>query len=134
MCVTLWLFDDPTLEETSLSLHLPRQSPSPQHPPLLGAVRRAKAAKLLLDATYPDTQPQDYDQVTWLAGMGSRLAVTPANFSAEIRSLRPLLDAARAQLTSDVSRRTASSAINKARVRNATALMQEIEPVVATGK
>ena len=29
----------------------------------LGAVRRAQAAKQLLDQTYPDTQPQDYDQV-----------------------------------------------------------------------
>ena len=33
-------------------------------PAPLGAMRRARAAKGLLDLTYPQTQPQDYDQVT----------------------------------------------------------------------
>ena len=33
--------------------------------------RRAQAAKGLLDETYPDTVPEDYDRVTWLAGLGA---------------------------------------------------------------
>ena len=45
----------------------------------LGALGRAQAAKALLDATYPETQPQDYDQVTWLSGLGVRLSRRPEN-------------------------------------------------------
>ena len=32
-------------------------------PAPLGVMKRARAAKKLLDRTYPHTQPQDYDQV-----------------------------------------------------------------------
>ena len=60
--------------------------------------------------------------------MGSRLSVVPANFSKEAAALSPLLEAARAQLAAEPTRR-ASSALNKERVRNATALLLELTPV-----
>ncbi|KAL3898916.1 MAG: hypothetical protein SGPRY_012744 [Prymnesium sp.] len=91
-------------------------------------MRRAQSAKVLLDATYPDTQPQDYDQVTWLAGMGSRLSVDPSNFTREITALPSLIRAAVKQLATEPAKR-ASSAVNRARVRNATALLVELAAI-----
>ena len=89
-----------------------------------GAMQRAQAAKGLLDATYPETQPQDYDKTTWLAGLGSRLAARPGNYSRELAALPALLSAARAQLRAEAGRRV-SSPINTERARNATALLEE---------
>ena len=80
----------------------------------------------MLDQTYPDTQPQDYDQVTWLAGLGARLAVVPANFSREMRALPALLAAARVQIRDEPAKRATGD--NRARVRNATALLADFEP------
>ena len=135
MTVAVWLFANPLARELTLHLVYPYQIthgqtvlPEPGHA-LLGAVRRAKAAKALLDATYPDTQPQDYGYVTWLAGTGSRLSVAPANFSAEVGALPKLLDGARKQLLEGVATRTTSSEMNKERVRNATALLMNLAPV-----
>ena len=73
---------------------------------------------------YPDTQPQDYDRTTWLAGLGSRLSARPANFSAELAGFAALLDAARAQLVAEAGARVRSE-LNRDRVRNATALVRE---------
>ena len=53
----------------------------------------------------------------------------PTNFSREVAALPALLAAARLQLTTEPARR-ASGPENKERVRNATALMAEISPVV----
>lgn len=92
----------------------------------VGAIRRAQAAKGLLDATYPDTQPQDYDQVTWLAGLGSRLAWLPSNFSKEVDAMHKVLGDARTQLREVATRRVAHSSRGREMVRNATALMEEI--------
>ena len=72
------------------------------------------------------TQPQDYDQVTWLAGLGARLAVVPANFSREMRALPALLAAARVQIRDEPAKRATGD--NRARVRNATALLADFEP------
>ena len=74
----------------------------------------------------PDTQPQDYDQLTWLAGVGSRLSRTaPFNFTKEMQALKATRDAALRQLDG-VARPRARSELNKARVRNATALVQYV--------
>ena len=149
LCVVLWLFDLPTSESHEISLMLDRRGVSLAARgmlPLLpleggvqvakrgkeargmmgaaGAMQRAQAAKGLLDATYPETQPQDYDKTTWLAGLGSRLAARPGNYSRELAALPALLSAARAQLRAEAGRRV-SSPINTERVRNATALLEE---------
>ena len=87
--MVVWLFDLQPGEGVTLRFRFPaadaRAAAAGLHElGALAAVRRAQAAKQLLDETYPDTQPQDYDQVTWLAGLGARLAALPANFSKEM--------------------------------------------------
>ena len=67
-----------------------------------------------------------YDQVTWLAGLGARLAVVPANFSKEMGALPALLAAARAQVRDEPRKRATGD--NQARVRNATALLVDFAP------
>ena len=70
---------------------------------------------------------RDYHgQVTWLAGLGARLAVVPANFSKEMGALPALLAAARAQVRDEPKKRATGD--NQARVRNATALLVDFEP------
>lgn len=137
LCLVVWLFDLPPTQQAELRLTFDRDAlrlaqaalqplaGSGAAPPALGAMRRAQAAKGLLDATYPETQPQDYDQATWLAGLGSRLAWLPANFSRELVALPAVVKAARAQLKAEPAKR-ASSGLNSQRVRNATALLEEI--------
>ena len=68
MCVVAWLFDVQPGEGVTLRLGFSAADARAaaaglQQLGALGAVRRAQAAKQLLDQTYPDTQPQDYDQV-----------------------------------------------------------------------
>ena len=63
--------------------------------------------------------------------MGSRLSVVPGNFSKEAAALTPLLEAARAQLALEPTKR-ASTPLNKERVRNASALLLELAPVADT--
>ena len=141
LCVVVWLFDVPASASTELVFTLDARaarqasrvlSPRVERRRDLGgdataallAMRRAQTAKGLLDATYPDTQPQDYDQVTWLAGLGSRLASRPSNFTNEMAAVPATLAAARAQLRAEPARR-AKTDINRERVRNATALVEE---------
>ena len=88
-------------------------------------MRRAQAAKGLLDGTYPETQPQDYGHTTWLAGLGSRLASRPYNFTHELAALPATLEAARSQLRSECAHRVSAGTGGKERVRNATALVME---------
>ena len=64
--------------------------------------------------------------MTWLAGLGTRLAVVPANFSREMGALPALLAAARAQIRDEPAKRATGD--NRARVRNATALLVDFEP------
>ena len=150
LCLAVWLFDLPSTESFELRLVLDGEAtalaakavlpvlPSRSSGVLtagsdqesrgmagaLGAMRRAQTAKNLLDGTYPETQPQDYDQTTWIAGLGSRLAARPANYSRELAAFPALVRAARAQLKAQAGRRV-SSQINQERVRNATALADE---------
>lgn len=91
------------------------------------AMRRAQAAKALCDATYPDTVPDDYDQLTWIAGLGSRLAARPANWTAEMHALGPTLSRARRQLEAMVGR-VRGDPDRLEMVHNATALLQETAP------
>lgn len=144
LCLVVWLFDTPSTETIELRLSFDQHavalgarvmmpvlsaeadaSTGSGPWPAVGVMRRAQAAKALLDATYPETQPQDYDRVTWLAGLGSRLAALPSNYTREVEALPALVRAARDQLRSEPAKRV-SSAINKERVRNATALLLEI--------
>ena len=139
LCVGVWVFDVAALDGTELILRFPREaarlaartlqptvtaSVGALRTAALGAVQRAKLAKGLLDATYPDTQPQDYDQTTWLAGLGTRLASLPANFSKEMTAFPGVLDRAREQLNGGEPPKRATGA-NVERVRNATALLAE---------
>ena len=142
LCVVVWLFDLPPTTHTELVLAfgprtttlatqvvlpllpLRRLERRPAAIGAVGAMRRAQAAKALLDATYPETQPQDYDQATWLAGLGTRIAARPANYSKEMAALPALIRAARAQLVAEPTRRV-SPPLNSERVRNATALVVE---------
>lgn len=72
LCPVVWLFETDSSQHLSLSFDFTatpaaNSSASVASYPedgLSGAMRRAQSAKVLLDATYPDTQPQDYDQVT----------------------------------------------------------------------
>lgn len=147
LCLVVWLFDLPSTDTFQLrlsfdqhALALGAQAMLPVLPaevgagksaglestgPALGVMRRAQAAKALLDATYPETQPQDYDRVTWLAGLGSRLAALPSNYTREVDALPALVREARDQLRIGPVKRV-SSDINKERVRNATALVMEL--------
>ena len=98
-------------------------------PPLV-AMRRSQAAKALLDETYPETQPQDYDQATWLASLGSRLASKPSNFTKEMEAYEQTLKAARSQLEHGEPTRRVSAGKNTERLRNATALVVEAAPSI----
>ncbi|KAL1512178.1 hypothetical protein AB1Y20_005444 [Prymnesium parvum] len=149
LCVVIWLFDTKFHERVTLRLYFAGAGQSLQgdgaherrgafdrgqtrlYPEsgILGAMRRAQSAKMLLDATYPDTQPQDYDQVTWLAGIGSRLSVAPTNFSLEVAALQLLLKEAIEQVSKEPAKR-ASNPLNVQRVRNASALLTEIFALV----
>ena len=79
LCVVVWLFDLPAGTSTELTLRFDDERAarlaatvlapllSPRDDPAAAAsagalvlVRRAQAAKSLLDGTYPQTQPQDY--------------------------------------------------------------------------
>ena len=82
------------------------------------------AYSLVADAAY---------QATWLAGLGSRLATRPANFSAEMRAVSPTLELARAQLKAGEPARRTRSADNKGRVHNATALVMEADVALIDG-
>ena len=143
LCVVVWLFDVPASTATELTLRFdgravkvaqavlaPRLGPSDQASVATSAgalllMRRAQAAKALLDGTYPETQPQDYGRATWLAGLGSRLASRPHNFSRELTALPATLDEARHQLQGECARRVSAGSGGKERVRNATALVME---------
>ena len=149
LCVVLWLFDlaadaaaelvlsiDPAATQLATSVLTPRMAltgqllvPHSVRSGALLAMRRAQAAKALLDATYPDTQPQDYDRVTWLAGLGRRLASHPHNFTREMTELAGTLEAARVQLRGEVTRRAKSSDLIRERARNATALVAELDEI-----
>ena len=143
LCVVVWLFDHTPTKRAELTLAfephtaalatrvalplLPLRTERPEPAGAIGAVsamRRAQAAKTLLDATYPETQPQDYDQATWLAGLGTRIAARPSNYSKEMAALPALIRSARAQLVAEPARRV-STPLNSERVRNATALVVE---------
>ncbi|EOD14217.1 hypothetical protein EMIHUDRAFT_119618 [Emiliania huxleyi CCMP1516] len=89
LCVVVWLFDLPAGTSAELTLRFDDER---------AARLAATAAKSLLDGTYPQTQPQDYSHTTWLAGLGSRLASRPANFTNEMAALPATLEAARGQL------------------------------------
>ena len=111
----------PTLLDTALGT-------TPELPATaLLAMRRAQAAKALCDATYPDTVPDDYDQLIWIAGLGSRLAARPANWTAEMQALGPTLSRARRQLEAMVGR-VRGDPDRLEMVHNATALLQETAP------
>ena len=132
LAIVVWLFGVDDGAPLGLNLELPPPPAAALAAAALqrgggaGAVRRARAAKILLDETYPDTQPQDYDELTWLAGVGSRLSRTaPFNFTREMQALKATRDAALRQLDG-VARPRARSELNKARVRNATALVQYV--------
>ena len=73
MCVVVWLFDLQPNEAATLRLGFSSADARAaaaglQQLGALGAMRRAQVAKQLLDQTYPDTQPQDYDQVALVVG------------------------------------------------------------------
>jgi len=74
-----------------------------------------------------DTVPDDYDQLTWIAGLGSRLAARPANWTAEMHALGPTLSRARRQLEAMVGR-VRGDPDRLEMVHNATALLQETAP------
>ena len=123
---------DVTAFQLALSRGLAKGSiatgPTRQPATALIAMHRAQAAKVLCDATYPDSQPDDYDRITWIAGMGVRLAATPANLTAELSNLAHTLEEGRYQLVALAARMSKSSSANRDRVRNATALMEETAP------
>ena len=144
LCVVVWLFDLPAGTSAELTLRFDDERAarlaatvlapllSPRDDPTAAAsagalvlVRRAQAAKSLLDGTYPQTQPQDYSHTTWLAGLGSRLASRPANFTNEMAALPATLEAARGQLRGECARRVGAGSGGAERVRNATALVME---------
>ena len=138
LCVVVWLFSQAADEALTIRLDVSDAdadgAATAQRVGLTAAVARAQLAKGVLDETYPDTQPQDYDRVTWLAGVGSRLAALPANFSREMAALPALLETARAQARDGEPAKRATGA-NKARVRNATAWLTDFAPrAVAAAK
>ena len=52
-----------------------------------GKIARAQAAKYTLDSSYPETAPNDYDEVTKFAETGMRLSYNPDSFQAEIKAV-----------------------------------------------
>ena len=151
LCVVIWLFDLDVATSSEVVLNLdgakgsaaklaatvlsPRlrttdEGATMPTPPLV-AMRRSQAAKALLDETYPETQPQDYDQATWLAALGSRLASKPSNFTKEMEAYEQTLKAARSQLEhGEPIRRISAGGKNTERLRNATALVVEAAPSI----
>ena len=91
---------------------------------LAGVLSRAARAKALMDATYPETNPQDYDQVTWLAGAAPRLSYAPFNATHEAMALREVRRRGVAQVEA-VLRERVREAPNVQRCRHALALMRD---------
>lgn len=129
--MSIWVFDVLPHERSTLRLLLAsdavRSGVRGQQLGARGVLGRAQAAKALLDATYPETQPQDYDQVTWLSGVGVRLSRRPANYTNELDALHKTAEAATTQLKGETSQRV-STPSNRERLRNATALVSEYRP------
>ena len=88
------------------------------------AAPSAAAPEVLLDGTYPDAR-QDYDKLTARRRRLAPSRTAPFNFTKEMQALKATRDAAIRQLDG-VARPRARSELNKARVRNATALVQYV--------
>ncbi|EOD32572.1 hypothetical protein EMIHUDRAFT_112277 [Emiliania huxleyi CCMP1516] len=123
LCVVVWLFDLPAGTSAELTLRFDDERAArlaatvlaPLLSPRDDPAAAASAGALVLD----------YSHTTWLAGLGSRLASRPANFTNEMAALPATLEAARGQLRGECARRVGAGSGGAERVRNATALVME---------